>query len=47
MKIGLNNNLIPSVLTTKVLGLAVDSMLSWKTHVNRLTTRLNTACYVI
>jgi len=47
MKIGLNNNLFLSGLPTKFLGLAVDSMLSWKIHVNHLTIGLNTACYGI
>jgi len=47
MKIGYNNKLIPNVLSTKFLGLTTDSTLSWRTHINHLTTKLSTAYYVI
>jgi len=29
------------------LGLALDSTLSWKTHISQLSSKLNSACYVI
>jgi hypothetical protein len=47
MNICYNNKLIPSVLSTKFLGLTIDNMLSWRIHVDQLTTKLSTACYVI
>ena len=47
MNNGYNNKLIPVVLSTKFLGLTIDSMLSWRIHVDQLTTKLSTACYVI
>jgi len=46
MKIGYNK-LIPSILSTKFLGLTIDSMLSWRMHVAHLTTTVSTACNVI
>lgn len=47
MKIGLNEKLIPNVLFTKFLGLTVYSTLSWRVHIDHLTTKLSTACFVI
>jgi len=47
MKIDLNNKLIPNALFTKFLGLTIDSTLSWKIHVDHLTTKLSIACYII
>jgi len=36
MKIGYNNKLIPSVLSTKFLGLTILCMVSWRMHINQL-----------
>ena len=47
MKIGLNNKSVPSALSTKFLELTVRSTLSWKIHIDHLTTKLSTSCYVI
>jgi len=47
MKIGLNNKSVPSALSTKFLELTIGSTLSWKIHIDHLTTKLSTACYVI
>ena len=47
MKISYNNKLIPNALSTKFLGLTIDSVLSWRIHIHHLTTKLNTACQVI
>ena len=47
MKIGYNNKLIPSVPSTKFLWFTIDSTLKWGVHVDNLTTKLSTACYVI
>ena len=47
MKIGYNNKLIPSVPSTKFLCFTIDSTLTWGVHIDNLTTKLRTACYVI
>jgi hypothetical protein len=47
MKIAFSNKLIPNDLSTIFLGLTVDGMLSWRMHIDHLTTKLGTACYVI
>jgi hypothetical protein len=47
MKIGYNNKLIPNILSTKFLGLTIDSMLSCRMHIDHLTAKLSTACYVL
>ena len=46
MKIGLNNKSIPSALSSKFLELTIGSTLLWKIHIDNLTTKLSTACYV-
>ena len=47
LKVGLSNKLIPKALFTKFCGLTVDSTLSGRIHIDHLTTKLSTACYVI
>ena len=47
LEIGCDNNLISNVLHTKFIGLTIDSMLSWRTHIDQLIIKLTTACYVI
>jgi hypothetical protein len=47
MKSGYNNKLIPSVPSTKFLWFVIDSTLTWGVHIDNLTTKLSTACYVI
>ena len=32
---------------TNFLGLTLDNTLSWKTHIDQLSTKLNSACYII
>jgi hypothetical protein len=41
------SNLILSVELTKFLGLSLDSSLSWKPHIDQLTSKLNSAYYII
>jgi len=40
-------NLINNTYSTNFLGLTLDSTLSWKTHIDQLSSKLNSACYVI
>jgi hypothetical protein len=49
MKIGYNSKLIPSALSKKFLGLTIHirRMQSWRIHVDHLTIKLSSACYVI
>ena len=39
------NKLISKVYDTRLLGIYVDSTLSWKHHVEWITHKLNAACY--
>jgi hypothetical protein len=41
------NNQITNRKNTKFLGLNVDETLSWKSHINRISLRLSSACYAI
>jgi len=43
----ISNSIITNTKSTKLLGLIIDSTLSWKDHVTELTPKLNKACYVI
>jgi hypothetical protein len=47
MKSGYNNKLIPSALSTKFLGLTIDSVLPWRIHIHHLKTKSKTACQLI
>jgi len=47
MKIAFNNKLILNALSAKFLGLTVDGTLSWRMHIDHLTTKLGSTCYVI
>jgi len=47
INIGYNNKLIPNVPSTKFFGLTNNSMLPWRMHIDQLTTKLSTACYII
>jgi hypothetical protein len=47
LKIGSDDNLISNALHTKFLGLTIDSMLQWRTHIDQLIIKLSTDCYVI
>ena len=41
------NNHMNNIGSTNFLGLTLDSTLSWKTHTDQLSSKLNSACYVI
>jgi len=43
----ISNSIITNTNSTKLLGLRIDSTLSWKDHVIELAPKLNKACYVI
>jgi len=40
-------NLINNTYNTNFLCLTLDSTLSWKTHIDQLSAKLNSACYII
>jgi hypothetical protein len=40
-------NPIKNTCSTNFLGRTLDSSLSWKTHIDQLSSKLNSACYVI
>jgi len=44
MQIISSNTIITNINSTKFLGLIIDSTLSWKDHITRLTSKLNKAC---
>ena len=41
------DSIIPNVNSTKLLGLTMDSTLSWKGHTRELSVKLNKACYAV
>jgi len=45
--ISYKDNPTNNTYSTNFLGLTLDSTLSWKTHVDQLSSKLNSACYVI
>jgi hypothetical protein len=45
--ISYKDNPINITTCTNFLGLTLDSTLSWKTHIDQLSSKLNAACYVI
>jgi hypothetical protein len=47
LSITLMNNQITNSKNTKFLGLNIDETLSWKSHINQILLRLNSACYAI
>jgi hypothetical protein len=47
MQITSHNSLIININSTKVLGLNIDTTLSWKAHITELSSRLNKACYAL
>ena len=47
MQIITSNTVITNTNSTKFLGVIIDSTLSWKDHITRLTSKLNKACYAI
>jgi len=47
MQIMSSNTIITYINSTKFWGLIIDSTLSWKDHITRLTSKLNKACYTI
>jgi len=47
LQIRYKDNLINHMYITNFLGLSLDSTLSWKTHVDQLSAKLNSACYII
>jgi len=46
-EVATSNSIITNTSRTKLLGLIIDSTLSWKDHITDLTPKLNKACNVI
>jgi hypothetical protein len=42
-----DNRKIVNIHNTKLLGLILDSTLSWKIHIDTAVTKLSSACHVI
>jgi hypothetical protein len=47
MDIGLTHKQIFNSNCTKFLGLIIDNKLSWKDHIDYLTTKLSTTCFIM
>jgi hypothetical protein len=47
INIGYDNKKIANSTSTKFLGVIIDNMLSWKSHIDWLMFKLSSACYVI
>jgi hypothetical protein len=47
IRISYKANFINNTNSTKFLDLTLDSTLSWKTHIDQLSSKLNSACYII
>ena len=47
MQISHKVNPINNTTSTNYLGLTLDCTLSWKKHIDQLSSKLNSACYVI
>jgi hypothetical protein len=47
MDIGLSHKQIFNSNCTKFLGLIIDNKLSWKNHIDYLTTKLSTTCFIM
>jgi len=45
--INYNNKFIPTITYTKFLGLTVDCSLTWINHIDSLTKKVSTTCYLI
>jgi hypothetical protein len=45
--ISYGNKLITNTHSTNFLGLIIDSTLSWKNHIDKLMSKLSSACYAI
>jgi hypothetical protein len=47
LQIRYEDNLISNTYSTNFLGPTLDSTLSWKTHIDQLSSKLSSACYII
>jgi hypothetical protein len=47
IQLSYKGNPIMNTLSTRFLGLTLDSTLSWNLHIEQLSSKLNSACYVI
>jgi hypothetical protein len=47
MNINYNDKIILNTSATKFLGLIIENTLSWKSHIDTITPKLNQASYVL
>jgi len=47
IQLSYKSNPITNMLSTRFLGLTLDSTLFWNLHIEQLSSKLNSACYVI
>jgi len=47
ININYNNKFIPTITYTKLLSLTVDCSLTWINHIDSLTKKLSSTCYLI
>jgi hypothetical protein len=47
LKIIYGSNNITNSCSTKILGITLDNTLSWKTHIDTIIPKLNSACFAI
>jgi len=47
IQLSYRGNQITNTLSTRFLGLTLDSTLSWNLHIEQLSSKLNSACYAI
>jgi len=47
LKLNFEGNYVKNSPQTKFLGLTIDDTLSWKTHIDHIMSKLNTACFAV
>jgi hypothetical protein len=47
LKLHYQGNNVKRASNTKLWGLIIDDCLSWKAHIDQMTSKLNTACFAI
>jgi len=47
INLGYSNNQIAHIASTELLGIVIKNSLSWKLHIEQITSKLSAACYAI